>query len=41
MDVPVAMYRDEIEIYKEELCSDFAADCDGTAPHAPPDSANH
>ncbi|WP_462324789.1 hypothetical protein [Desulfoplanes sp.] len=27
MDVPLAMYRDEIETYKEAMCCEFAAEC--------------
>ena len=28
MDVPLAMYRDEIEAYKEAMCCEFAAECE-------------
>jgi hypothetical protein len=28
MDVPLAMYRDEIEAYKEAMCRECAAECE-------------
>jgi len=29
MDVPIMMYRDEIEVYKEALCSEWSEEDDG------------
>jgi hypothetical protein len=31
MDVPLAMYRDEIEAYKEAMCCEFASQDDEDA----------